>query len=186
MHLRQDFAISIECKNRVLITYTISFGKQGKRAFAIGPERSYNYSPERPWPCKKEGFRGWCILSSSLQKHCCGLLQATYPSYQNHYTLLSYVNHFDWMQLQLSCPLNLRFMTVTNFVEEKQHKHKLSGPDFLRTFLTLTPRMGSKSFSPSQGRRKTPLLGCGHPRFSAADVHDPKGSRKTLYKKTLY
>ena len=48
--------------------------------------------------------------------------------------------------------------------KKKQLKHKLFGPDFPRTFLTLTPgRPWVKSFSPSPGPQENPLFG--------ADVH---------------
>ena len=52
---------------------------------------------------------------------------------------------------------------------EKQHKHKLFGLNFLRTFPTLTPRCpGVKKVSPDHcGRRKTHLFSCGQPRFPA-------------------
>ena len=51
-------------------------------------------------------------------------------------------------------------------VEKKQHKHRLFGPDFTRTFLTLTPGCpGAKKFlSPPPGPQKNALFG--------ADVHD--------------
>ena len=53
---------------------------------------------------------------------------------------------------------------------KKQHKHKLFGPDFLRTFLTLTPECpGVKSFSPSPGPQENALFG--------ADVHDFRRGR---------
>ena len=49
--------------------------------------------------------------------------------------------------------------------KRKQHKHKLFGPDFPRTFLTLTPEsQGSKSFSPPPGPQENAFFG--------ADVHD--------------
>ena len=44
--------------------------------------------------------------------------------------------------------------------------------------------MGSKSFSPSPGPQKNALFGAESTIFGA-DVHDPKGSRKTLYKKKV-
>ena len=47
--------------------------------------------------------------------------------------------------------------------KKKQHKHKLFGPDFPRTFLTLTPGCpGVKNFLPTTGD-----FWCGRPRFSA-------------------
>ena len=50
--------------------------------------------------------------------------------------------------------------------DKKQHKHKLFGPDFPRTFLTLAPECPgvNKSFSPSPGPQKNARFG--------ADVHD--------------
>ena len=38
------------------MVYTISFGKQGKRVYTIGPERVYTI--EAPDPDKKEGLHG--------------------------------------------------------------------------------------------------------------------------------
>ena len=52
--------------------------------------------------------------------------------------------------------------------EEKQHKHKLFGPDFLRTFLTLTlgcPEV--KKFLPTTGAAGKRTFWCGRPRFLA-------------------
>ena len=49
----------------------------------------------------------------------------------------------------------------------KQHKHKLFGPDFLRTFLTLTPGCpGVKKFFPTTGAAGKNTFWCGRPRFS--------------------
>ena len=49
--------------------------------------------------------------------------------------------------------------------KKKQHKHKLFGPDFPRTFLTLTRgRPWVKKFLPITGPQKNALFG--------ADVHD--------------
>ena len=51
---------------------------------------------------------------------------------------------------------------------KKQHKHKLFGPDFQRTFLTLTPeRPGVKKFLPTTGAAGKRTFGRGRPRFSA-------------------
>ena len=70
--------------------------------------------------------------------------------------------------------------------KKKQHKHKLFGPDFPRTSLTLTPGCPRvKKFLPTSGAAgKTRFLVRTSTIFSA-DVHDPKGRRKTLYKKSL-
>ena len=52
--------------------------------------------------------------------------------------------------------------------EEKQHKHKLFGPDFLRMFLTLTPGCpGVKKFLPGTGAAGKRTFWCGRPQFSA-------------------
>ena len=52
--------------------------------------------------------------------------------------------------------------------KKKQHKHKLIGPDFPRTFLTLTPGCpGLKKFLPTTGAAGKPTFWCGRPRFSA-------------------
>ena len=52
--------------------------------------------------------------------------------------------------------------------KKKQHKHKLFGPDFPRTFLTLTPGCpGVKKFLPTTGAAGKRTLWCGRPRFSA-------------------
>ena len=52
--------------------------------------------------------------------------------------------------------------------KKKQHKHKLFGPDFPRTFLTLTPGCpGVKKFLPTTGAAGKRTFWCGRPRFSA-------------------
>ena len=52
--------------------------------------------------------------------------------------------------------------------KKKQHKHKLFGPDFLRTFLTLTPGCpGVKKFLPTTRAAGKRTFWCGRPRFSA-------------------
>ena len=51
---------------------------------------------------------------------------------------------------------------------KKQHKHKVFGPDFPRTFLTLTPECpGVKKFLPTTGAAGKRTFWCGRPRFSA-------------------
>ena len=51
---------------------------------------------------------------------------------------------------------------------KKQHKHKLFGPDFPRTFLTLTPgRPWVKKFLPTTGAAEKRTFWCGCPRFLA-------------------
>ena len=55
-----------------------------------------------------------------------------------------------------------------NSGKKKQHKHKLFGPDFPRTFPTLTPgRPGVKKFLPITGAAEKRTFWCGRPRFSA-------------------
>ena len=52
--------------------------------------------------------------------------------------------------------------------KKKQHKHKLFGPDFPRTFLTLTSgRPWIKKFLPITGAAEKRTFWCGRPRFSA-------------------
>ena len=52
--------------------------------------------------------------------------------------------------------------------KKQQHKHKLFGPDFPRTFLTLTPgRPGVKKFLPITGATEKRTFWCGRPRFLA-------------------
>ena len=52
--------------------------------------------------------------------------------------------------------------------KKKQHKHKLFGPDFARTFLTLTPGCpGVKKFLPTTGAAGKRTFWRGRPRFSA-------------------
>ena len=61
-------------------------------------------------------------------------------------------------------------MRCANQGRKKQHKHKLFGPDFPRTFLTLPlDAPGSKSFSPPAGPQENALFG--------ADVHDFRRGR---------
>ena len=57
---------------------------------------------------------------------------------------------------------------VTLSGKKKQHKHKLFGPDFPRTFLTLTPECpGVEKFLPTTGAAGKRTFWCGRPRFSA-------------------
>ena len=52
--------------------------------------------------------------------------------------------------------------------KKKQHQHKLFGPDFAQTFLTLTPGCpGVKKFLPTTGAAGKRTFWCGRPRFSA-------------------
>ena len=52
--------------------------------------------------------------------------------------------------------------------KKKQHKHKFFGPDFPRTFLTLTPGCpGVKKFLPTTGAAGKRTFWRGRPRFSA-------------------
>ena len=58
--------------------------------------------------------------------------------------------------------------TRLNSGKKKQHKHKLFGPDFPRTFLTLTPGCpGVKKFLPTTGAAGKHTFWCGRPRLSA-------------------
>ena len=71
--------------------------------------------------------------------------------------------------------------------QEKQHKHKLFGPDLLWTFLTFTPGCpGVKKILPMTGvaEKKNHLLVWTSTIF-AAYLHDPKGSRNILQQKML-
>ena len=69
-----------------------------------------------------------------------------------------------------------------SFRKEKQHKHKFYGPNLLWTFLPLTP---VQRISPHlRRRRKTHFLVKTSTIFDA-DIHDPKGSRRTLFRKSL-
>ena len=57
---------------------------------------------------------------------------------------------------------------VQKLREEKQHKHKLFGPDFLRKSLTLTPGYpGVQKFRPVTGAAGKRTSWCGRPQFSA-------------------
>ena len=59
-------------------------------------------------------------------------------------------------------------LTSSSVREEKQHEHKLFGPDFPRTFLTLTPGCpGVKKFLPTTGAAGKCTFWRGRPRFSA-------------------
>ena len=52
--------------------------------------------------------------------------------------------------------------------KKKQHKHNLFGPDFPRTFLTLTPGCpGVRKFLPTTGAAGKRTFWCGRPRFSS-------------------
>ena len=67
----------------------------------------------------------------------------------------------------------------TQFREERQHKHKLVGPNFL------PDAQGSKKLLPTtRAAGQTHFLVRTCTMFGA-DVHDPKGSRKTLSRRSL-
>ena len=62
----------------------------------------------------------------------------------------------------------LKYQCAQKSGKKKQHKHKLFGPDFPRTFLTLTPgRPGVKKFLPTTRAAGNRTFWCGRPRFSA-------------------
>ena len=64
--------------------------------------------------------------------------------------------------------LFLRSRPMNTSGKKKQHKHKLVGPDFPRTFLTLTLGCpGVKKFLPTTGAAGKRTFWCGRPRFSA-------------------
>ena len=64
--------------------------------------------------------------------------------------------------------------------KKTQHKHKLFGSNFLRTFPTLTPRCPEvKKFLAITGPQEKPFLVRMSTMFDA-DVHDPKGFSKLL------
>ena len=68
--------------------------------------------------------------------------------------------------------------------KKKQHKHKLFGPDFPRTFLTLTPGWpGVKKFLPITGAAETRTFWCGRPRFLARTSMTRRGFEKLCTKK---
>ena len=68
--------------------------------------------------------------------------------------------------------------------EEKQHKHKLFGPDFPRTFLTLTPGYpGFKKFLTTTGAVGKRTFWCGCPRFSARTSMTRRVAEKLCTKK---
>ena len=68
--------------------------------------------------------------------------------------------------------------------EKKQHKHKLFGPDFPRTFLTLTPgRPWVKKFLPITGAAEKRAFWCGRPRFLARTSMTRRGFEKLCTKK---
>ena len=91
---------------------------------------------------------------------------------------LGAVFHFDFHFFSISdfWPFSMPYQPgmiptlsiVTLVVKKKQHKHKLFGPDFPRTFLTLTPGCpGVKKFLPATGAAGKRTFWCGRPRFSA-------------------
>ena len=68
--------------------------------------------------------------------------------------------------------------------KKKQHKHKLFGPDFPRTFLTLTPGCpGVKKFLPITGAAEKRTFWCGRPRFSARTSMTRRVLKKLCTKK---
>ena len=68
--------------------------------------------------------------------------------------------------------------------KKKQHKHKLFGPDFPRTFLTLTPGgPWVKKFLPITGAAEKTHFLVRTSTIFGADVHDPKGFLKNFVQK---
>ena len=69
--------------------------------------------------------------------------------------------------------------------KKKQHKHKFFGPDFLRTFLTLTPGCpGVKTLLPTTGAAGKRTFWCGRPRFSARTSMTRRVVEKVCAKKS--
>ena len=64
----------------------------------------------------------------------------------------------------LGLHLKIHFSRI-NSGKQKQHKHKLFGPDFPRTFLTFTPEC--PKFLPTTGAAGKRTFWCRRPRFSA-------------------
>ena len=77
-----------------------------------------------------------------------------------------------------------KFLHVFFSGKKKQHKHKLFGPDFPRTFLTLTPECpGVKKFLPTTGAAGKRTFWCGRPRFSARTSMTRRVAEKLCTKK---
>ena len=69
---------------------------------------------------------------------------------------------------KITTTLATEFCSLTFQGRKKQHKHKLFGPDFPWTFLTLTPGCpGVKKFLPATGAAGKRTFWYGRPRFSA-------------------
>ena len=69
---------------------------------------------------------------------------------------------------------------------KKQHKHKLFGPNFLRTFLTHTPGCPAfNNFFPISGAAGSTHFSERTSTIFGAHAHNPKGSRKILSRKSL-
>ena len=65
-------------------------------------------------------------------------------------------------------PWGVGNLKLSSSGKKKQHKDKLFGPDFPRTFLTLTPECpGVKKFLPTTRAAGKRTFWCGCPRFSA-------------------
>ena len=77
--------------------------------------------------------------------------------------------HVDNFNLHKACLCpTARIMETDVSGKKKQHKHKLFGPNLLRTCLTLAPRCpGVKKFLPPTGTAGKCTFRCGRPRFSA-------------------
>ena len=70
--------------------------------------------------------------------------------------------------------------------KEKQHKHKLYGPDFPRTFLTLTPGCpGVKKFLPITVAAEKRTFWCGRTRFSVRTSMTRRVVQKLCAQKSL-
>ena len=68
--------------------------------------------------------------------------------------------------------------------EEKQHKHKFIGPDFPRTFPTLTPGCpGVKKFLPATRTAGKRIFSRGRPRFSVRTSMTRRVAEKLCTKK---
>ena len=90
-----------------------------------------------------------------------------------------------WFKLMIYIPFYTVFYSIKSR-KKKQHKHKLFGPDFPRTFLTLTPECpGAKKFLPTTGAAGKRTFWCGCPLFSARTSMTRRVVEKLCTKKSL-
>ena len=154
-----------DCKlaHRTSCTFGPSF-TVAKYLNSIVPKKAI-HGTQKPSPGKCRKIPGNSVFPTELYRNA---NQQTDPGIAT----IVYHYHAIWGHLRANpspmCMSNSFINDVATYVrEEKQHKHKLFGPDFPWTFLTLTPGCpGVKKFLPTTGAAGKRIFWCGRPRFS--------------------